>query len=133
MRITIDSSDTNVGANNVEYFNYKPFGDQLTVNGDTAKPGKIGFIGKERDEENSYFLLGARQYDPATGRFLSVDPMWEYFPNYNPYHYCYNNPISFKDPTGLAPEEEKEDELLSKQKEDELQVASNKSYERKIM
>ena len=39
----------------------------------------------------------------------------------NPYHYSYNNPVSFKDPTGLAPEpNEKEDKILSS-KEDEVQ------------
>ena len=92
--------------NNLEYFNYTPFGELITRDS-SEKLGKIGVIGKERDEENSYFLLGARQYDPTTGRFLSVDPMWEYFQNYNPYHYCYNNPVSFKDPTGLAPESKK--------------------------
>ena len=80
-----------------------------------AMLSKVGFIGKEQDEESSYFQLGVRQYDPAIGRFLSVDPLWEYFPNYNPYHYSYNNPVSFKDPTGLAPEpNEKEDEILIK-------------------
>ena len=73
--------------------------------------------------ENSYFLLGARQYAPTIGRFLSVDPCphsrgWESFRNYNLYHYCYNNPVSFKDPTGLAPECDKEDgQLGDKQKE----------------
>ena len=52
---------------------------------------KVGFIAKEQDEESSYFQLGVRQYDPAIGRFLSVDPCshsrgWESFRNYNPYH-----------------------------------------------
>lgn len=107
MRVSLDKNNMQ----SIEYFNYKPFGDTLNCTKD-AKTGKIGYIGNELDEENNYFLLGARQYDKNTGRFLSVDPLWESFPNYNPFHYCYNNPISFKDPTGLAPEKEKGDELL---------------------
>ena len=105
MRVMANDNDmyNEVKPNNVEYFDYSPFGEVLTK-GEDKKPGKVGFIGKEQDEESSYFQLGVRQYDPAIGRFLSVDPLWESFRNYNPYHYCYNNPVSFKDPTGLVPE-----------------------------
>ena len=103
MRVMANDMCNEVNTSNVEYFDYSPFGEVLTK-GEDKKPGKVGFIGKEQDEESSYFQLGVRQYDPAIGRFLSVDPLWESFRNYNPYHYCYNNPVSFKDPTGLAPE-----------------------------
>ena len=51
--------------------------------------------------------MGARIYDPEIGRFLSADPLFEAFPNQSPYSYALNNPISFKDPSGLAPEKEK--------------------------
>ncbi len=98
-------------------FNYKPFGDTLRCSG----TDRVGFIGKELDEENNYFLFGVRNYDKQTGRFLSVDPLWESFRNYTPYHYSYNNPISFKDPTGFAPEKE-ENELQGKKEGNKLMV-----------
>ncbi|MDM1044965.1 type IV secretion protein Rhs [Myroides sp. 1354] len=37
--------------------------------------------------------------------WLSVDPLAEKMPNYNPYVYTYNNPIMFTDPTGMIGEE----------------------------
>ena len=83
MRITRNKNSRINEWNNVEYFNYTPFGEIMAKDGDTSKPDKIGFIGKELDQENSYFQLGARQYDPKIGRFLSIDLMWRYFPNYN--------------------------------------------------
>ena len=101
----------------IEGFNYKPFGDTLRCN----SISRIGFIGNELDVENNYFLFGVRNYDKQTGRFLSVDPLWECFRNYTPYHYSFNNPISFKDPTGFAPEKE-QNELQGKKKNNELQV-----------
>ena len=104
MRVMANDMCNEVNTSNVEYFDYSLFGEVLKQDGEDKKPGKVGFIGKEQDEESSYFQLGVRQYDPAIGRFLSVDPLWESFRNYNPYHYCYNNPVSFKDPTGLVPE-----------------------------
>ena len=90
MRVMANDMCNQTNPNNVEYFDYSPFGEVLTK-GEDKKPGKIGFIGKEQDEESSYFQLGVRQYDPAIGRFLSVDPCshsrgWESFRNYNPYH-----------------------------------------------
>jgi RHS repeat-associated protein len=41
------------------------------------------------------------------GRFLQADPLWESFPTLSPYQYAFNNPMQYKDPTGLAPEKEK--------------------------
>lgn len=41
-----------------------------------------------------------RQYDPEVG-FTSVDPLWEKYPNWTPYHYCFNSPLGAKDPSGL--------------------------------
>jgi RHS repeat-associated protein len=44
----------------------------------------------------------ARTYDPAVGRFLTVDPLAEKYPWVSPYAYCGNNPINRIDPNGLA-------------------------------
>ncbi|MFH1051208.1 MAG: RHS repeat-associated core domain-containing protein [bacterium] len=90
-------------------YSYKPFGDTLWTT--TGSENRLGFIGRERDYENNYFAFGARNYDSETGRFLSVDPFFEAFPNQTPYHYAYNSPIQFKDPSGLAPEKEKKERV----------------------
>lgn len=49
--------------------------------------------------------VGARSYDPSTGRFLSVDPILATGDNQqiNGYAYAHNNPVTFTDPTGLIP------------------------------
>ncbi|ROL61954.1 hypothetical protein D9V86_03155 [Bacteroidetes/Chlorobi group bacterium ChocPot_Mid] len=92
-------------------YDYKPFGD--TLNTTSGKELRLGYNGRERDYENNYFSFGARNYDSETGRFLSVDPFFEAFPNQTPYQYAYNSPIQFKDPSGLAPEEEKKERVLA--------------------
>jgi hypothetical protein len=52
-------------------------------------------------------------YELETGRFTSVDPLFEAFKRWSPYAYSYNSPLTFCDPTGLAPEKEKyKDEIL---------------------
>lgn len=47
--------------------------------------------------------LGARQYDPNLGRFITVDPVLDTSePRHaNAYSYSYNSPVSYSDPTGL--------------------------------
>ncbi|WP_327168686.1 polymorphic toxin-type HINT domain-containing protein [Streptomyces subrutilus] len=67
-------------------------------------PGKKGFVGGEVDETTGTVHLGAREYDPATGRFLSVDPIVDFSEpkQQNPYVYANNSPITFSDPSGLS-------------------------------
>ncbi len=65
------------------------------------------FGNEERDEEMGYYQMGRRLYDPAIGRFMAVDPLFESFPGQSPYNYAFNSPHSWSDPSGLAPEKEK--------------------------
>jgi RHS repeat-associated protein len=69
--------------------------------GQGSQPYK--FTGKELDMEHGANLYDfeARTYDPATGRFLSIDPMAEKYYNISPYAYCANNPLNRIDPTGM--------------------------------
>ncbi|WP_239009256.1 RHS repeat-associated core domain-containing protein [Streptomyces sp. CFMR 7] len=70
-----------------------------------AWPGTKGFLGGTDDSHSTGLThLGAREYDPTTGRFISVDPLIE--PNkpqsLNGYGYSESNPVTFSDPSGLA-------------------------------
>ena len=53
------------------------------------------------------FNYGARWYDPAAGRFTTVDPLATMFSPTSPYVYTLNNPLKYIDPTGMATEESK--------------------------
>ncbi|MEV7996634.1 polymorphic toxin-type HINT domain-containing protein [Streptomyces sp. NPDC086077] len=66
-------------------------------------PGTKGFVGGTQDVATGLTHLGAREYDPATGRFLSVDPIMDLTDpqQINGYTYGNNNPLTFSDPSGL--------------------------------
>jgi RHS repeat-associated protein len=51
--------------------------------------------GVEKDNESSLGNFGVRKYDDFTGRFFQIDPMWEKYYGWMPYHYSANNPVSF--------------------------------------
>lgn len=68
----------------------------------TNWPGQKGFVGGTNDTSTGLTHLGAREYDPATGRFLSVDPVIDPADpqQLNGYSYTENNPVTYSDPTG---------------------------------
>jgi RHS repeat-associated protein len=70
------------------------------------------FDGSIFDADSDLQMLGFRMYDNETGRFTTPDLLWSAFPTQTPYHYAYNSPLTYRDPSGLAPEKEKEGEEL---------------------
>jgi len=65
--------------------------------------GDKGFVGGTVDSSTGLTNLGARQYDPALGRFISVDPVMDLADPQQIHGYTYSNnsPITFADPSGL--------------------------------
>ncbi|MFD9302278.1 ricin-type beta-trefoil lectin domain protein [Streptomyces sp. NPDC060048] len=67
-------------------------------------PGSRGFLGTGVDDTNTGLThIGAREYDPTTGRFISVDPVNDITDplQMNGYAYANNSPVARLDPTGL--------------------------------
>ncbi|MEU0264799.1 RHS repeat-associated core domain-containing protein [Nocardioides sp. NPDC006303] len=68
---------------------------------DTTTPTPLRFAGQYADAETGLYYNNQRYYDPATGRYLSQDPLG-LLPAPNPNTYVHN-PMMWADPLGLAP------------------------------
>jgi RHS repeat-associated protein len=68
-------------------------------------PDNKGFLNDPSDTATGLTDVGARWYDPTTGRFISIDPLFEADSSQeqNGYTYSGDNPIAKSDPTGLRP------------------------------
>jgi RHS repeat-associated protein len=96
-QLTIDT-----GNDTVTRRQFTPFGGTRSTP-PASWPGDKGFVGGTPDPTTQLVNLGAREYNPANGRFLSADPVFEdNSPNQmNGYDYAGNDPITGSDPSGL--------------------------------
>ncbi|MEV4615566.1 RHS repeat-associated core domain-containing protein [Kitasatospora sp. NPDC049258] len=81
---------------------FDPYGNQRGAN-PASWADNHGYLGQVKDGTSGLSLLGARQYDPTIGRFLTVDPVFESGdPNQmGGYTYSGDNPTTGSDPSGL--------------------------------
>ncbi|MER7752758.1 RHS repeat-associated core domain-containing protein [Kitasatospora sp. NPDC097643] len=85
-----------------------PFGTPRGPGSNTTPwAGDKGFVTGLKDDLTGFTNLGARQYQPTTGRFLSADPILDARDplQWNAYAYSNNNPVNRSDPNGLKSEE----------------------------
>ncbi|GLX99506.1 polymorphic toxin-type HINT domain-containing protein [Herbidospora sp. NBRC 101105] len=106
MQGTATASVTATDAQTTAVRRQTPFGtsrDATTV----VWANEKGFVGGTADPSTSLTHLGAREYDPRAGRFLSVDPLLNTSDpqQMNGYSYAANSPVTFSDPTGLIPDD----------------------------
>ena len=85
--------------NIVEVNHYYPFGGVFEPTGDVQR---YKYNGKEyiADGDLNWYDYGARHYDPAIGRFTTMDPLAEKYNSTSPYAYCLDNPVKYVDPLG---------------------------------
>jgi RHS repeat-associated protein len=80
-----------------------PFGD---LRGTKANPwpDDKAFLGKPADASTGLTHVGAREYDPSVGQFISVDPLLtlDQHQSLNGYAYANQHPATSSDPTGLC-------------------------------
>lgn len=79
-----------------------PEGERVFLTPVTKTDYQYKYNGKEWQDELGlgWYDYGARNYDPALGRWMNVDPLAEKYQSISSYAYVANNPIIYIDPDG---------------------------------
>ena len=77
---------------------YDSYGKEIASSGNVTNPFQD--IGREFDTETGLYFYRARYFDPATGRFLTEDPLGFGANDLDFYRYAYDSPANFTDPFG---------------------------------
>ncbi|MDC7220202.1 MAG: SpvB/TcaC N-terminal domain-containing protein [Spirochaetales bacterium] len=103
-----------------EHLEYTPYGETWIHDQNEDDLGLVDyyFTSKEYDEETGLYYMSARYMNPVASRWVSSDPAgwslvnpmdgkgnlrsgFSIVESQNPYSYSSNNPINYRDPTGL--------------------------------
>ena len=83
---------------------YDSFGN-CQVDASSTITNNLQGPGKYHDAETGLYYNLNRYYDPATGRYLTTDPIED---GLNLYAHCFNDPVNLMDPEGLSCSSEEE-------------------------
>ena len=104
--------------NLVAEYSYDAYGNLLSSSGALANINPIRYRGYYYDSETSFYYLKTRYYNPQWRRFINADSLFIAGENLingtNMYAYCYDNPVTYTDFSGLKPDKEKTLTILSK-------------------
>lgn len=93
------------------YYRYTPFGECQADEMNIKNPWR--FANKRYDETTGLVFFGRRDYDPASHRFISKDPLG-FHDGSDLYAYLHNNPLNAFDIFGLKSISEQWNEALQK-------------------
>ena len=81
--------------------NYYPYGGMTYISTNQGEQ-QFKYNGKEYDPMHGLneYDYGARHYDPAIGKFTTMDPLCEKYYHISPYAYCGGNPVNAVDVDG---------------------------------
>jgi RHS repeat-associated protein len=95
-RFVVNTSDGSIA----QQMDYDAFGTVVLDTNPGFQP--FGFAGGLYDRDTGLVRLGARDYDPHTGRWTAKDPILFAGGDTNLYGYVQNDPVNLVDPQGLA-------------------------------
>ena len=105
IRVNYAKNSTTLALEIVDEDNYYPFGLKHFISYISLPPSnnKYKYNGKELQDELGlgFYDYDARNYDPALGRWMNIDPLAEKSRRFNPYTYALNNSVFFIDPDGM--------------------------------
>ncbi|MBA2570926.1 MAG: RHS repeat-associated core domain-containing protein [Chloroflexi bacterium] len=81
-------------------YRYDPWGQ--SIGGSGSAYNAFRYTATYKDAATGLYQMGARYYQPASGRFTQLDPNPNELLSVNRYAYTGCNPTSYTDPTGLS-------------------------------
>ena len=99
VRLVVNVNASSASTSVVQRIEYDAWGNVIQDTNSGFQP--FGFAGGLWDQDTKLVHFGAREYDPATGRWLQKDPISFGGGDTNLYAYAGGDPVNHIDPTGL--------------------------------